>query len=203
MCGNKFKITLFIFSCVIFLPLVSQPSSVRILSSGDMITRADLIVQARVIEREPGLSGGPGKGFVATFTKAEAIKVLKGAAESSILIRTPGGRLDGQSFFVPGSPVLKKGGEYIFFLTDSRTTRRGQKVYDLIGLGNGSLPVIASGHESLVMMPMKRDKAKAAYSQTPGAGSGPRVPITIESLEKQIQAVLKNNEQAQQNGEAE
>ncbi len=152
------------------------------LSLHDLVARSDLIVRARVLTGRTEWTGQTGKYPVFTYTEVEAIDVFKGAGSKRVFIRTPGGSTGDYNFIVPGSPKLKQGQEYIFFLRDLNSKMSGKPVFELIGFEQSSLPVIKAGKEKAVLVKLK---AK------PEAGTR-AVQIKPDDLSVHIQAILKN-----------
>jgi hypothetical protein len=173
------------------LPLTSRAASVVELSLDQLIERSDLIVLAQVLSKETEWSGPPAQSLVLTYTEAEVLELFKGDRTGRIFIRAPGGSLGGYNFAAPGWPALNPGQEFVFFLRDTRLFRRGKPVYDLIGLEQASLPVLRVGEEKVVLMRLKCREKEGTRKAKP-AGTRGAVWVRIESLNLQVQAVMKN-----------
>ncbi len=97
-----------------FLALPAQATVVKSLSLGQMTSEADVIVQARVLDRSSAWNAE--KTRIYTVTRIQVSETLKGPAESELQIRQIGGTVDGLSQKVVGNATLKVGEEVILFL---------------------------------------------------------------------------------------
>ncbi|GEM_PF-4388550 len=188
---NRRTILVFLLILASGIPLSSRPASVVELSLDQLIKRSDLIVRAQVLSKEAQWSGLPGRSLVLTYTELEVLDIFKGDRTGRIFIRAPGGNLGGHSFVAPGWPTLNQGAEFILFLRDTRLLRHGKPAYDLIGLEQASLPVLRVGEEKVVLMRLNcegKEEARKAKSRVLERA----VLVRVESLNLQIQAVMKN-----------
>lgn len=172
---------LFLFAAFPF-PETSRAASMVRLNLDELIERSDLIIQARVISGKAEWSGAEGRSLVFTYTGAGVLDVYKGTASARVIIRTPGGSLDGYNFIVPGSPRLKPGRELVLFLRYTGTKRNGEPVFDLIGLEQAVLPVIKIGEDKVVQLKLRKK----------GEGSARAVRIRPGDLRIQVRAVMEN-----------
>jgi hypothetical protein len=119
----------------------AEPRGVRAgtavqLALEELVDRADLVLEARVVALEAGLDA---RGRVETTCTLAVDRTFLGAPLATRTVRLPGGVLpDGRGMALPGMPVLAVGEEALFFLTaEGRTGVRMP-----VGLAQGRLRVV-------------------------------------------------------------
>jgi hypothetical protein len=96
------------------LPL--QSATLERLSLDDLIVKSTAIVRATVSESWAAFSGRE----IQTHYKIQVSEQFKGTAQKTIEIIAPGGTVGTLHQTVPGSPVLNRGDEFVFFLWTSK-----------------------------------------------------------------------------------
>jgi hypothetical protein len=99
-------------SCV--LPLGS--ATLERLSLDDMITRSTAIVRGKVTATWAAYTGS----LIYTHYQIQVSEQFKGTAQGSVEVMVPGGAARGVTQSFSGSPVLKLGDEFVFFLWTSK-----------------------------------------------------------------------------------
>ena len=87
------------------------------LSLDDMITKSTTIVRGTVTSSWTAYSGA----VIYTHYKIQVSESFKGSAKASTEIMVPGGTVNGVQQNFSGSPLLKQGDEFVFFLWTSNT----------------------------------------------------------------------------------
>lgn len=87
------------------------------LSLDDLITRSTTIVRGKVTASWAALTGS----VIYTHYQIQVSEQFKGAAQNSVEVMTPGGKVKGLTSSYAGSPVLNQGDEFVFFLWTSKT----------------------------------------------------------------------------------
>ena len=96
-------------------PLVG--ATLERLTLDDMIAKSTLVVRGRVGDSWAAVTNS----VIYTHYKIQVSESLKGAAGGSVEVMVPGGTVNGRRQSFAGSPVLNKGGEFVFFLWTSKT----------------------------------------------------------------------------------
>jgi hypothetical protein len=99
-------------SCV--LPLSS--ATLERLSLDDMITRSTTIVRGKVAASWAAYTGS----VIYTHYQIQVSEQFKGTPRDSVEVMLPGGTAKGLSQSFSGSPMLKQGDEFVFFLWTSK-----------------------------------------------------------------------------------
>jgi hypothetical protein len=86
------------------------------LSLDDMIARSTSIVRGTVTSTWADFTGS----VIYTHYKVQVSETLKGTPRGSVEVMIPGGTVKGQQSTFSGSPVLKSGDEFVFFLWTSK-----------------------------------------------------------------------------------
>jgi hypothetical protein len=87
------------------------------LSLDDLIARSTNIVRGNVTSSWASFTGS----VIYTHYRIQVIEQFKGPAQSSVEVMTPGGTVNGLRQSFSGSPLLKPGDEFVFFLWTSKT----------------------------------------------------------------------------------
>jgi len=130
--SNKSKLSLiviffFYFSCFCFGTTVIK------LSLPELVDRASAIVKGRCISVEQ-----TGTAFLKVrFSVEEVIKGETKLRGETLVIKLPGGSLDGYKLYVPGVRKFKPGEEKILFLTSPDPKGR----WSVLGLSEGEVPI--------------------------------------------------------------
>jgi hypothetical protein len=99
-------------ACVLPLP----SATLERLSLDDMITRSTAIVRGKVAASWAAYTGS----IIYTHYQIQVSEQFKGAPRDSVEVMLPGGKAKGLSQSFSGSPVLKQGDEFVFFLWTSQ-----------------------------------------------------------------------------------
>jgi hypothetical protein len=99
-------------SCVLPLP----SATLERLSLDDMITRSTAIVRGKVAASWAAYTGS----VIYTHYQIQVSEQFKGTPRDSVEVMLPGGTAKGLSQSFSGSPVLKQGDEFVFFLWTSK-----------------------------------------------------------------------------------
>ena len=99
-------------SCVLPLP----SATLERLSLDDMITRSTTIVRGKVAASWAAYTGS----VIYTHYQIQVSEQFKGTPRDSVEVMLPGGTAKGLSQSFSGSPVLKQGDEFVFFLWTSK-----------------------------------------------------------------------------------
>ena len=112
-CVKRYLIlAMVVTSCV--LPL--QCATLERLSLDDMITRSTTVVRGKVTASWPAFTGS----VIYTHYQIQVSEQFKGTPQNSVEVMVPGGTAKGLSQNFSGSPVLKQGDEFVFFLWTSK-----------------------------------------------------------------------------------
>ncbi len=112
-CVKRYLIlAMVVTSCV--LPL--QCATLERLSLDDMITRSTAVVRGKVTASWPAFTGS----VIYTHYQIQVSEQFKGTPRNSVEVMVPGGTAKGLSQNFSGSPVLKQGDEFVFFLWTSK-----------------------------------------------------------------------------------
>jgi hypothetical protein len=112
-CVKRYAIlAMLVTSCVLRLP----SATLERLSLDDMITRSTTIVRGTVAASWPAFTGS----VIYTHYQIQVSEQFKGTPRNSVEIMMPGGTAKGLSQSFSGSPVLKQGDEFVFFLWTSK-----------------------------------------------------------------------------------
>ena len=99
-------------SCV--LPL--QCATLERLSLDDLIARSTMIVRGKVTTSWAAFTGS----VIYTHYQIQISEQFKGTGQNSVEVMTPGGTVNGLTSSFSGSPVLRQGDEFVFFLWTSK-----------------------------------------------------------------------------------
>src|ERR1039457_1720328 len=99
-------------SCVLRLP----SATLERLSLDDMINRSTMIVRGKVTASWAAFTGS----VIYTHYQIQVGERFKGTPRNSVEVMVPGGTARGLSQSFSGSPVLKQGDEFVFFLWTSK-----------------------------------------------------------------------------------
>ena len=99
-------------ACVLPLP----SATLERLSLDDMITRSTAIVRGKVAVSWAAYTGS----VIYTHYQIQVSEQFKGTPRDSVEVMLPGGTAKGLSQSFSGSPVLKQGDEFVFFLWTSK-----------------------------------------------------------------------------------
>ena len=105
-------LAMLVTSCVLPLP----SATLERLSLDDMITRSTSIVRGKVAASWAAYTGS----VIYTHYQIQVSEQFKGAPRNSVEVMLPGGTARGLSQSFSGSPVLKQGDEFVFFLWTSK-----------------------------------------------------------------------------------
>ena len=105
-------LAMLVTSCVLPLP----SATLERLSLDDMITRSTAIVRGKVAASWAAYTGS----VIYTHYQIQVSEQFKGAPRNSVEVMLPGGSAKGLSQSFSGSPVLKQGDEFVFFLWTSK-----------------------------------------------------------------------------------
>ena len=112
-CVKRYVIlAMLVTSCVLRLP----SATLERLSLDDMITRSTTIVRGNVTASWAAFTGS----VIYTHYQIQVSEQLKGTPRNSVEVMVPGGTAKGLSQSFSGSPVLKQGDEFVFFLWTSK-----------------------------------------------------------------------------------
>ena len=112
-CVKRYVIlAMLVTSCVLPLP----SATLERLSLDDMITRSTTIVRGKVAASWAAYTGS----VIYTHYQIQVSEQFKGTPRSSVEVMLPGGAAKGMSQSFSGSPVLKQGDEFVFFLWTSK-----------------------------------------------------------------------------------
>uniref|UniRef100_Q01UU8 Uncharacterized protein n=1 Tax=Solibacter usitatus (strain Ellin6076) TaxID=234267 RepID=Q01UU8_SOLUE len=95
----------------------AQAATLERLSLDDMITKSTTIVRGKVTSSWTAYTGA----VIYTHYKIQVSERFKGDAKATAEIMVPGGTLNGVQQNFSGSPLLKQGDEFVFFLWTSNT----------------------------------------------------------------------------------
>jgi hypothetical protein len=134
------------------LPLHS--ATLERLSLDDIITRSTTIVRGKVTASWAAFTGS----VIYTHYQIQVSEQLKGAAQNTVEVMTPGGTVKGLSQSFSGSPVLNQGGEYVFFLWTGKNgitwiTGLTQGLFSLTGEGAADRTATRSASRELMLDP--------------------------------------------------
>jgi len=96
------------------LPL--ECATLERLSLDDMINRSTMIVRGKVTASWAAITGS----VISTHYQIQVSERFKGTPRNSVEVMVPGGTARGLSQSFSGSPVLKQGDEFVFFLWTSK-----------------------------------------------------------------------------------
>jgi hypothetical protein len=105
-------LAMLVTSCVLPLP----SATLERLSLDDMITRSTTIVRGKVAASWAAYTGS----VIYTHYQIQVSEQFKGTPRDSVEVMLPGGTAKGLSQSFSGSPVLKQGDEFVFFLWTSK-----------------------------------------------------------------------------------
>jgi PKD repeat protein len=106
------------------------------LSDQDLARRSPIILRALVKGSAVRVDNVDGKDLPFTITTLQPIEALKGSiGEGAIQVRLPGGRVDDQAWWLPGTPVFTTGQEVLVFL-EPRKGHPGEYHVSEFGLGH-------------------------------------------------------------------
>jgi hypothetical protein len=112
-CVKRYLIlAMVVTSCILPLP----GATLERLSLDDMITRSTSIVRGKVTASWPAFTGS----VIYTHYQIQVSEQFKGTPRNSVEVMVPGGTARGLSQDFSGSPVLKQGDEFVFFLWTSK-----------------------------------------------------------------------------------
>ena len=136
------------FSCAsVLLALCLVPGPVRHAGATTVVrfefdslcVRAEAIAHVRCVESRSFRDAETGRIF--TRTRLAVLAPIKGAPEGDIVLRLPGGTVDGQRLMVPGIPRFAPGEETVLFLSGPDASGSPWP----LGLGQGCYIVQAEG----------------------------------------------------------
>ena len=105
-------LAMLVTSCLLPLP----SATLERLSLDDMITRSTTIVRGKVAASWAAYTGS----VIYTHYQIQVSEQFKGTPQTSVEVMLPGGTAKGLSQSFSGSPVLKQGDEFVFFLWTSK-----------------------------------------------------------------------------------
>jgi hypothetical protein len=105
---------------VLFITGVAHATVVVPLTLADQVSRADLVVRARVGAQHSAYV--PERGAILTWSELEVTEVLKGQAGATLTLRQMGGTADGETMLVPGDAHLATGDDAVLFLRQDGDT---------------------------------------------------------------------------------
>ncbi|MGH9363724.1 MAG: hypothetical protein ACRD1B_00455, partial [Thermoanaerobaculia bacterium] len=110
------------------------------LSDQDLARRSPVIVRAVVLDNTVRVENLEGRDLPFTITTLAPIERLKGRiAAGPITVRLSGGRVGDMAWWIPGTPVFKKGQEVVVFL-NPRPGHPGE--YHLTELGLAHFDIV-------------------------------------------------------------
>ena len=121
-----------------------QAATLERLSLDDMTAKSSDIVRARVVSTGTILRGSAARGMVYTTYTLDVSERLKGPSGKRMTVAVPGGSTVGLTQTIAGSPVLKVGDEYVFFVWTSRSG-----LAQIIGLSQGLFSVLPDSKGAL------------------------------------------------------
>jgi hypothetical protein len=137
-------------SCV--LPL--ECATMGRLSLDEMINRSTMIVRGKVTSSWAAFTGS----VIYTHYQVQVSEQFKGAGRNSVEVMVPGGSVNGLHYNASGSPVLKLGDEFVFFLWTSKggitwITGLTQGLFSLAGEGGTDRTATRSASRELMLDP--------------------------------------------------
>jgi hypothetical protein len=134
------------------LPLTS--ATMGRLSLDEMIVQSTSIVRGKVTASWTAFTGS----VIYTHYQIQVSEQFKGSAQNSVEVVTPGGAVKGLTQSFSGSPVLKQGDEFVFFLWTSKTgmtwiTGLTQGLFSLAGDGATDRTATRSASRELMLDP--------------------------------------------------
>jgi hypothetical protein len=160
---------------------------VRPLTVADLTSRAQVVVQGRVLD-QVGLWDSQKRGIY-THTRIEVLKCFKGdVPDKEILVRQLGGRSGGYVMGLPGNAPLQVGEEVVLFLT------RDSHYHYVVGLAQGKFAVLPDGSGRKVV---SRDLSGLSFARWDPGGKmilsrrlGLVPPTYLDELEAEVKAAL-------------
>lgn len=131
----------------LFCALSLSATTLERLSLDEMIAKSTEIVRGKVTATNASFRGAAGRnGMIYTHYTVAVSEHWKGNTGSTVDVAVPGGTASGYRQVFSGSPTLKVGDEFVFFLWTSRSG-----LTQVIGLTQGlfSLKTDASGNQVL------------------------------------------------------
>ena len=134
--ANRWLIT----SCagLVLMALAATPATattVKAFAFEEICETAQTIVHVQCLARENAVF--PNRKGIFTQTRFRVLNVVKGQADSEMVLVLPGGEWEGHRTYVPGIPQFAAGKETVLFL--SKTDNFGSPWP--VGLGQGCYPV--------------------------------------------------------------
>ena len=158
----------------------ASASTLQRLSLTDMIQKSTAIVRGTI---QPGTSASLRGQLIYTHYQISVTTSFKGATSKSIDVAIPGGTLNGLQQPVAGSPILKPGQDYVFFLWTSRSG-----MTQIIGLSQGLFNITTNAQGQTIISRGAAGTPMVDESGQPVTDSGLQLPLS--QLANKIQAVL-------------
>jgi hypothetical protein len=179
MGGVKRSLILAMVLTACVLPL--QCATLERLSLDDMIARSTAIVRGKVTASWAGFTGS----VIYTHYQVQISEQFKGIAQSSVEIMIPGGIAKGLSQNFSGSPALKQGDEFVFFLWTSKTG-----ITWITGLTQGlfSLAPGDAGTDAVATRPASRELMLDPQTSRPVKDTA--LTMNLSDLRSRIAATL-------------
>lgn len=118
-----------VFSVLLLLPALLCAGGLPALPLETLVARSDMIVSGEVVRAWAAFD--PENKYIWTHYEIKVSRILKGPAQSSVVIAEPGGTLNGVSHLIPGAAPYAMGEQVTAFLYRTpigylRTTNYGQ-----------------------------------------------------------------------------
>ncbi|GEM_PF-2069266 len=101
-------------AALLLLPTAVFATVVVAESIEEMARASTVVVRGRVLQVQPQFDES--KGMIVTYADVQVVEVLKGRPIASVLVKQPGGELNGRGTHVAGAGQFVKGQDTVLFL---------------------------------------------------------------------------------------
>lgn len=176
-------------SCILAVALLTagagaaQATTVRKLNLQEKTKVADVIVHARVLELTPRWNAD--HSGIYTEVTLQPIEQLKGPAQARVVIRAPGGGVDGFHTSISGAHRYQVGEEVVLFL------ERYKDTLIAVGVGIGTYEVKpASGTPTVFFAPNVAEAQQTASGRFEVSPRSADAPIPLATFKQKIRALV-------------
>jgi hypothetical protein len=158
-------------------------SAERFLSVAELSAQAEAVVRAEITGVSGRMADTPQGRFPFFFYQARSQGLIAGACPQEFTIRVPGLLSQGRIVAMAEAPALGLGSQAVFFLRRAGGTRPEERVYELVGLGQGVLPMAAApAGETIVLLPSPR----------PASANGRASKVRLSDFAGEVKAIREN-----------
>lgn len=145
-----------------------------------LVEAADVVVQGRVIEARSRWDAAHRR--ILTESRVRVDAPWKGAPTREVLVRQPGGSVDGIGMRVFGESLLREGSEVVLFLAEIPRQPGLRLAYRVVGMAMGKREVVRAGDKAFVVFGAAGLEIK---------GQEPAASEPLEALSARVRALVQ------------